>query len=431
VRQAAVADSAPTVAVLPFDHVGDSADAYFADGLADEVRAKLAALPALRVIATASSNGYRRTTKPQAQVARELGAQYLLAGRVRWDKAGGARGRVRVHPELVQLSAAGVPTVRWSEPVEAELSDVFRVQTEVAAKVADALGVALAPQHAGRLGDAPTRSLDAYDAYLRARAAAPMSGADASSAPALRAAVALYERAVALDSTFALAWAGLTPALTTLYNVTAPDPAIPEWARRAAERALALGPALPEAHFAQAAYAYGVLRDGARARAAVEAGLRVAPSDPRLLSAAGFYAFSVGRGDEALARLRAAAALDPRSEPALQALGLTALHLRRTAEARAAFERALALAHAHAVRGGLGAARAYADSARLAAEGALRAGPDDAYTRTLLGAAPGQPALPAARPRPAGPARRAAPAARSPPRAPRSTRRPAWTAGRG
>src|SRR6476659_7829292 len=190
---AEASSGARVVAVLPFENLGDSSDAYFADGVGDEVRSKLAGIAGLSVIARGSSNQYRHTTKSPEQVARELGADYLLTATVRWDKAGGA-SRVRVSPELVDVGPGHAPRTRWSQPFDAALTDVFQVQGEIAAKVASALDIALADSAQRKLEAAPTANLAAYDAYLKGLASL------GNDPPTLRRAIGYYERAVALDS---------------------------------------------------------------------------------------------------------------------------------------------------------------------------------------------------------------------------------------
>ncbi len=179
------------LAVLPFENLGDSADAYFADGVADEVRTKLAQVTGLEVIARGSSLEYRGTTKRAAEIARDLGADYLLTGTVRWDKAPGAASRVRVTPELVDARPGEAARTRWSEQYDAALTNVFEVQAGIAGKVATALGVALADSVRDELASRPTGSLAAYDAFLQGEAAsqsmiaqdAPTVRLRASSAP--------------------------------------------------------------------------------------------------------------------------------------------------------------------------------------------------------------------------------------------------------
>ena len=109
----ATSTAPPTLAVLAFENLGDSADGYFADGVTDEIRGKLTTLPALRVIARASSMQYKHSAKPLPEIAHELGVRYLLTGQVRWERLAGGKSRVRVNPELVEVAEGGAPTSRW------------------------------------------------------------------------------------------------------------------------------------------------------------------------------------------------------------------------------------------------------------------------------------------------------------------------------
>jgi serine/threonine-protein kinase len=182
------------VAVLPFENLGDSADAYFADGMTDEVRGKLSQVSGLAVIARASSNEYRRSRKSPQEIARELGAEYLLTATVRWEKRAAGPSRVRVSPELVQIESDGTPTTKWQQPFDASLTDVFQVQADIATRVASALDVALGEGARRELAAKPTENLAAYDAYLKGEAASQaMSAADPAS---LRRAITFYEQAV-------------------------------------------------------------------------------------------------------------------------------------------------------------------------------------------------------------------------------------------
>src|SRR5690349_11042095 len=158
------------IAVLPFENLGDSADAYFADGITDAVRGKLTALPSLEVIARASSVQYRGTSKPPTEIARELGVRYLLTGTVRWAKGTDRKNRVQVSPELVEVEANGSAASRWQQPFDADMADVFRVQGDIATRVAEAMRVTLGVADQARLVEVPTRDPVAYDAFLRAEA---------------------------------------------------------------------------------------------------------------------------------------------------------------------------------------------------------------------------------------------------------------------
>ena len=336
------ASGARIVAVLPFDNLGDSADAYFADGVSDEVRSRLGKVAGLQVIARGSSLEYRRTTKRPTEIARELGADYLLTGTVRWEKSGGA-SRVRVIPELVDARPGQAAHARWGEQFDAAMTDVFQVQGDIATKVADALGVALADSTQRELIAKPTDNLAAYDEYLKGEAASQaMSMSDPVT---LRRAIGFYERAVALDSTFATAWARLSHARARLYGNGVPDPALGEQARVAAERARRLKPNEPLVYRAFGAYYLTVNPvDLHRALAEFQKGLQLAPDNVSVLAGLGSVEPSLGRWDSAAARLARAAVLDPRSASIAIQLADVQTLLRRYAAADSSADRAIALA---------------------------------------------------------------------------------------
>ena len=183
--------------MLAFENLGDSADAYFADGMADEVRAKLAGLPGLEVIARGSSSHYLGSGKPPGEIAAELGVPYILSGSVRWEKSPEG-SRVRVSPELID---ARTGVTRWAQPFDAAFTELFAVQADIAGQVAGALHLALTDSARARLSAVPTRSLAAYTHYLRSREL--RSGEH--SPDVLRAAIAELRQAVRLDSTFVAA----------------------------------------------------------------------------------------------------------------------------------------------------------------------------------------------------------------------------------
>ncbi|HET8834278.1 MAG TPA: hypothetical protein VFN08_06075 [Gemmatimonadales bacterium] len=329
------------LAVLPFENLGRPEDEYFADGVTDEVRGKLAALRGLVVIARSSSGQYKRTTKSPQQIGQELGVDYLLTGTVRWEKDAGGPSRVRVSPELVQVSNS---STKWQAPFEAPLTDVFGVQADVAGRVAEALGLALRTGERERLGERPTQSLAAYDAFLHGEAAA--DGLATLDPVALQRAGDFYERAVALDSSFSLAWAQLSRARSILYyyDLSSTTPVMAKQARMAAERAVALAPERPEGYLAFGYYYAWVRFEHARALEQYAHGRQFAPNDVRLLSAQGWSELSAGRAEEALVHLRQAEVLDPRSILTARFEVDALLGLRRYPEALAAAERCLALA---------------------------------------------------------------------------------------
>jgi TolB-like protein/Flp pilus assembly protein TadD len=329
------------VAVLPFENLGDSSQAYFADGVSDEVRGKLSQLSGLAVIARASSNEYRHTSKPPEQIARELGADYLLTATVRWEKHPDGTSRVRVSPELVRVEAGEAPTTRWQQAFDAALTDVFQVQADIAGQVASALNVALGDSARRELAAQPTANLAAYDAYLKGEAAS--LGMSVSDPPSLRRASGYYEQAVALDSTFMVAWAQLARGRAALYRNSAPLPELARAAQVAAERARRLGPNRIESYLAQMAYLRFIRQDFEQAREVGAAGLKLAPNNVDLLGTIGFNELSLGHWEEAVAPLQRAGALDPRSASAARRLALALQNLRRFGPADSAVDRALAL----------------------------------------------------------------------------------------
>jgi len=330
------------LAVLPFENLGDSGDAYFADGVANEVRTKLAKISGLEVIARGSSNQYRHTAKSPQAIARELGADYLLTATVQWEKVPGGASRVRVSPELVDVGPGHAPSTRWGEQFDAALTDVFQVQADIAGKVASALNVALGDSARHELAAKPTENLAAYDAYLKGEAASQSMAANDPAS--LRRAIGFYEQAVALDSAFVPAWAQLARAHAGLYLNGTPTPAEAEAARQAAQRAQTLGPDRPEGQLALGDYLRGVRLDNGQALPAYEAGLRLAPSNVDLLVAAALAEQALSRWEGSLQHLTRAASLDPRSANTARRTARAFLYLRRYPEAEAANDRALAVA---------------------------------------------------------------------------------------
>jgi TolB-like protein/Flp pilus assembly protein TadD len=354
------------LAVLPFDNLGAADDEYFADGVTDEIRGKLAAIPGLQVTASRSAAEYKKSSKDLATIARELGVDYLLVGKVRWEKGAGEQSRVRVSPELIQVATG---STKWEQPFEANLTDVFQVQADVAGRVAQALDVALGAGEKEALGERPTRNLAAYDAYLKGEEIS--RSLNVGDPPTLRRAMVYYEQAVALDSNFTAAWAERGRAYSVLYANGVPEPTIAKTALESAERARALGPERPEGYLALAEYHRNVTNDGARALEQAELGLKIASTDVNLLVVAALAQQGLGRWDAATELLAKAQAVDPRSVVTGWRLARSLLFRRHYDEALAACERSLRVDPTHlglletramifAARGDLAGARAAA-----------------------------------------------------------------------
>ncbi len=328
----------PRLAVLPFENRGTPEQDYFADGMTDEVRGKLSGLPALKVISRTSSAEYKKTPKRPVQIGEELGVQYLLTATVRWDK--GANGdRVRVSPELIDARDA---STKWQAPFDAAMTDVFAVQGQIAGQVAQALNVVLGATEQQALAAKPTQNLAAYDAFLKGES---ISASLTRLEPiTLRRALEYYKQAVTLDSTFVQAWLQVTRSHSISYALGYdPTPARKEATRRAAERVTALRPGGYESHWARAAYAADVLRDMKQGGAETAEALRLFPTQPELLRYAANYESLFGDNEAALAHLRQAALLDPRSIGVAMTLVGTLGAMGRGQEALAESERAMAI----------------------------------------------------------------------------------------
>jgi serine/threonine-protein kinase len=334
-------DAAGTrLAVLPFENLGDSANAYFADGMADAVRGKLTELDKLQVIARSSSTEYRGSAKSPQEIGRELGARYLLTGTVRWAREPDGTTRVQVSPELVDVRSGSAPTNRWQESFDAPMTDVFKVQSDIAGKVASALDVALGAGEQDALGQRPTENLAAYDAYLQGEAIRAQS----TDLGSLRRAIARYEQAVKQDPAFALAWARLAGARSTQYVYGTPDPALARAATDALARARSLAPASTATATAEWSVELGMHHDAAAALAAVEPALARAPNDAMLLRLVAEAELALGRLAPARVHAARAVALDPRTPFAFVTLGDVDARLGHWAEVRATAERALSIA---------------------------------------------------------------------------------------
>ena len=329
------------LAVLPFENLGAADDEYFADGMTDEVRGKLASVPGLQVTARSSAVQYRKATKTLAQIGHELNVEYLLTGTVRWERTQAGKRRVRVSPELIRVADG---TAQWQQPFDTEIDDVFQVQADIATRVAQALDVALGANAKERLAQRPTRNVAAYDAFLHGE---QLSQSLSVSDPVpLRKAMAYYAQAIAQDEGFVEAWAQQSRAACIIAS-SSPTPADLQRCRDGAERALALAPDSPEARLAMGLYFRNVPKELDKALEQYALGLRAHPNHAELLTASAVIERSLGRFESALAHLQQSARLDPRSVPSASNLARTYRDLHRFEEARVEYDRALSLAPAN------------------------------------------------------------------------------------
>jgi TolB-like protein/Flp pilus assembly protein TadD len=325
-----------SIAVLPFDNLSrDPDNAYFADGIQDEILTKLAGIGDLKVISRSSTAKYKSKPEDLKTVAKELGVATVLQGSV--QRAG---DKVRIN---VQLVDAHVDTHLWAKSYDRDLKDVFTVESEVAQEIADTLRAKLSPSQSNALAAAPTRDTEAYDLFLKGEYEQHQAESALSAEPFDRAQT-LYGQALARDPNFALAYARL--AYSELYrhwyisNLTSADLAAVKFN---IDRALALAPALPDAHLALAVFYYWGFRDYDPALRELD---RTVEFQPNNANAWAFYAWIYrrrGEWEKSLAAAGRAAELDPR-DPSIPAdIGLTYVTLRRWSDAEHLLTRALAL----------------------------------------------------------------------------------------
>jgi TolB-like protein/tetratricopeptide (TPR) repeat protein len=252
-RPPSLAISEKSIAVLPFENLSeDKANAYFADGIQDEILTRLSKIADLKVISRTSTQHFKSAPENLPEIARQLGVAHILEGSV--QKVGNA-----VHIN-VQLIKAATDAHLWAESYDRELQNIFGVEGEVARAIADQLRAKLTGQEEQVIASKPTNNPEAYDAYLRGLAYSHKT----QNTPANSLAAQKYFReAVRLDSNFASGWALLSYVDATGYliNSLQPTVALREEARQAAETALKLEPKLGEAVFAMGFYHYACVKD--------------------------------------------------------------------------------------------------------------------------------------------------------------------------
>jgi TolB-like protein/tetratricopeptide (TPR) repeat protein/tRNA A-37 threonylcarbamoyl transferase component Bud32 len=320
--------------VLPFKNLGDSADAYFADGLTEELTSRLAGLTGLRVISGTSAEQYRGSTQSLQEIGAEVGAGYVLEGSVHLDRAA---DRVRVRPRLI---AVADDSQLWGAPYEVELTEVFRVQSDIAQRVTQELDVALRTPEREALGRAGTTDPEAYDFYLRGNDYLGRSNQHADLANAIR----LYRHAVDADPRFAAAYAKLARCHTQIYwHYYDRTEARLALARQAMDSAVRLGPDLPETHMSQGYFHYWGRLDYDAALREFEAALRLQPSNAELLQAMGYVERRRGQWQRSLGRFVESLRYDPRSGVGSFDVGDNYLSLHMFNEADHYLDRAMVL----------------------------------------------------------------------------------------
>jgi TolB-like protein/Tfp pilus assembly protein PilF/class 3 adenylate cyclase len=329
-----------SIAVLPFENLSsDKENAYFSDGVQDEILTYLAKIADLKVISRTSVMQYKSgVARNLREIAQQLGVANMVEGSV--QRSG---NRVRVNAQLVD---ARTDAHLWAQTYDRELADVFAIQSEIAKAIADQLQAKLSPNEKKTIEQSPTTDLAAFDLYSRAKSLLLTASFSVTQDQDRRKAIELLDEAVKRDPSFFDAYCQLAGAHEDLYAVSGSDhtPARLALAEAALQAAARLRPDAAETHLARAQYLYYGLRDYAGALAELEIARRGLPNDPRLFELTGYILRRRGQQEEGLRNLERAVELDPRNLFTLQQIALSYQTLGRYAEAIAAFDRALTIA---------------------------------------------------------------------------------------
>jgi TolB-like protein/Tfp pilus assembly protein PilF len=321
------------IAVLPFENLSrDPDNAYFAEGIQDEILTRLASIAELRVISRTSTQRYHNKPHNLSEIAKQLGVANILEGSVQK-----AADQVRIN---VQVINAQTDSHLWAETYDRKFTDILSIESEIAKRIADSLQAKLTGREEQALSVKPTNNPEAYDAYLRGLA---FEVSSLDSIDLLRTASDFYERAVQLDPKFALAWARLSRADAFLYfnksdHNTA---ALGEAAKGALENAQKLEPNSPETLLALGYYQYRVLHDYGGAKTTFGRVSKTLPGSSEAPMALGLIARREGHWDQSIAYFEQALALDPRNVELLMITAGTYTKLRQFPPALKLHDRAL------------------------------------------------------------------------------------------
>jgi TolB-like protein/Tfp pilus assembly protein PilF len=322
-----------SIAVLPFANLSsDKENAYFADGIQDEILTRLSKIADLKVISRTSTQHYKSAPENLPQIARQLGVAHILEGSV--QKSSDA---VRVN---VQLIKATIDSHLWADTFDRKLTDIFSVESEVAKAIADQLRAKLTGREEEIIAAKPTDNPEAYDAYLRGLA----YSLKALDTPANSLGAQKYlNEAVRLDPKFALGWAllSLVDARGYITQNLQPTVALREEARQAAETALALEPNLGEAILAKGQYYYACLKDYDTAVRYFEQARQFLPNSSRIPESLAYVTSRRGQWDRSESFFNEAERLDPRNVKLLNQHALSYITLRRFPEALRKLEKVL------------------------------------------------------------------------------------------
>jgi TolB-like protein/class 3 adenylate cyclase/Tfp pilus assembly protein PilF len=327
-----------SIAVLPFENLSNEKEnAYFADGVQDEILTGLSRVADLKVISRTSVMQYKTGPKPNLrEVATDLGVAHVLEGTV--QRAG---GRVRVNAQLID---ARTDSQLWAERYDRDVADVFAIESELAAKIVAQLQAKISPSEKAAIEEKPTADLIAHDLYIRAKTLITTAVFSTPQAESLSEAVRLLNEAIERDPAFALAYYQLAHAHDLLYFTgTDHTPARLAMADAAIQSLTRLLPNSGEAHLALAKHLYWGYLDYDRARNELSVAQKSLPNEPWAFVPAGYIDRRQGRWDESTKNLERAIELDPQNPAVLDQLAGNYRYLRRYADEKRVYDRAIAI----------------------------------------------------------------------------------------
>ena len=328
-----------SIAVLPFENLSsDKENAYFTDGVQDEILTDLAKVADLKVISRTSVMQYKTgASRNLREIGQQLGVAHLVEGSV--QRAG---GKVRVNAQLID---ARTDAHQWAQIYDRDLADVFAIQSEIAKAIADQLQAKLSPGEKAAIEQKPTADVSAFDEYSRAKSLLLTTAFSVSLQRNYLQAIELLNNAVARDPSFFAAYCQLLYANDSVYALgTDHTPARLALAESALQSASRLRPDAPETHVARAGHLYYALRDYKAAMAELEIARRGLANDPRIFELSGYILRRQGKHEEGLHDLQRAGELDPRNTFTLAQIAISYSFLRRYPEEAAVLDRALAIA---------------------------------------------------------------------------------------
>ncbi|HYZ74771.1 MAG TPA: hypothetical protein VE641_16950, partial [Chthoniobacterales bacterium] len=341
-RSTVAAPTEKSIAVLPFENISPNKDdAYFADGVQDEILNNLARIAQLKVISRTSVMQYRADTRRDLrQIANALGVANVLEGTVRRDG-----NHVRVSTELVD---AHNDNTIWADRYDRDLTNIFAIQSEVAQAIANKLTAKLSSEERKRIEAKPTENLEAYDRYLRATellAKVRLLNSGTGSRQPLLEAIDLLEQAVQLDPKFALGYCAMTEAQDRFYSYcerTAQRRALGD---RAINAALRLRPDLPEARLEYGVHLFVTYQEYNRAREQLSMARRGLPNNSRVIASQAFVDARQGDFEKAIQGIEEAVNIDPLDATLAQELAFNNFCARRFRAAESAYDQAIAFFH--------------------------------------------------------------------------------------